>query len=373
MMKYFEKDFKSILNVRKMIDGWFWDKYGINPYNGCQFGCVYCDSRSQKYYLPLDFENTIVIKKNIGEILDSRLKNARTLPADVVGIGGTTDPYQPAETLYKNTLICLEILLKYGYPVHICTKSRLVARDMNLLEEIGRKSWCTVSFTITTMNSDKARFLEQNAPGPELRLEALSTLKQKTSHVQAGILLMPAVPGITDDYGEMEDLIKKAKDAGAGYIIFGAGLTLRDLQAGWYLKHLNGARPELIPFYEELYHFQYNGNFYSGSYMPAASYAIKISNIFFELCGKHNMPCRIKRFIPDDYRKDNYRIAEGLLNRSYFKQSEGASYYNDFWAGQNIQNLKEPIRDIAVRNELKKIRSVDDQIEALIKKELNLK
>ena len=86
MITYTEKEFKSILNIRKFIDHWFWDKYGINPYNGCQFGCIYCDSRSAKYHLPEDFENNIIIKKDAELILDKRLKNARTLLPDVVGI-----------------------------------------------------------------------------------------------------------------------------------------------------------------------------------------------------------------------------------------------------------------------------------------------
>jgi DNA repair photolyase len=146
MATFTEREAKpSVLIVRKLIDGWFWEKYGINPYNGCQFGCVYCDSRSQKYFLPFDFENDIVVKTNIGPVLDRRLTNARKLLPDIVGLGGTTDPYQPAEAVYHNSRSCLEVLAKHRYPAHVITKSRLVLEDMDLLERIGQDTWCAVS------------------------------------------------------------------------------------------------------------------------------------------------------------------------------------------------------------------------------------
>jgi DNA repair photolyase len=99
MTTYIEKNYKSILNVHKFIDNWFWTKYGINTYNGCEFGCIYCDSRSKKYYLPKDFHNTIIIKKNVRDMLDKRLARARTLLPDVVGISGANDPYQQEESI----------------------------------------------------------------------------------------------------------------------------------------------------------------------------------------------------------------------------------------------------------------------------------
>ncbi len=137
MVNYQEKEYKSILNKHKFIDSWFWNRYGINPYNGCQFGCVYCDSRSEKYHLPTDFENDIIIKKDVSSMLDKRLTNARALLPDVVAFSGACDPYQPAEAKFKNTRQCLEVLEKHKYPVHIITKSKLVLRDLDLLEKIG--------------------------------------------------------------------------------------------------------------------------------------------------------------------------------------------------------------------------------------------
>lgn len=161
MVKVVEKEFKSLLNKYKFIESWFWGRYSINPYQGCQFGCIYCDSRSEKYHLPTDFENEIVVKKNLKAKLEERLKRARTLLPDIVVLAGTSDPYQPIENKFKSTRQCLEVLRKYKYPVHLITKSPLVLADLDLIKEIAKETWACVSITITTPNLEVARFLEK--------------------------------------------------------------------------------------------------------------------------------------------------------------------------------------------------------------------
>lgn len=372
MVEYLEKEFKSVLNKRKFIDSWFWERYGINTYNGCQFGCIYCDSRSEKYHLPLDFENNIIVKTNVKEMLDKRLSGARSLLPDVVGLCGTTDPYQPAEAKFRNTRSCLEILAKHKYPAHITTKSKLVLRDLDLLEEIGKNNWCTISITITTTDSKVARFLEGRAPLPEARFEVIKTIKRKTKHIQAGVLFIPIVPFLCDGDENLEEMVKQAKKSHADYILFGGGMTMRDLQAKWFLKHLRQKYPELLEKYEELYQFKYNPNSYTGTYEPKKSYTIKIHRKLFALCEKYKLLYRIRRFIPDDFRRKNYIITEKLLSQAYESQMLGEAWSNTFWAGQNIQNLKESIADTAKRNELRKIRNVDEKIESFVKESLKI-
>ena len=97
MPEFIEKKFKSALNKQKYIDSWFWGKYSINPYNGCLFGCIYCDARSAKYHMPEDFENQITIKQDIAGVLSSQIQRSRNFLRDVVVISGVTDPYQGAE------------------------------------------------------------------------------------------------------------------------------------------------------------------------------------------------------------------------------------------------------------------------------------
>ncbi|UCB45737.1 MAG: radical SAM protein [Spirochaetota bacterium] len=366
MITYIERKFKSILIKRKYIDSWFWDRYGINPYNGCQFGCIYCDSRSAKYHLPTDFENTIIIKQNVREMLDQRLNRARTLIPDVVGIAGACDPYQPAEKKYRNTRSCLEILINHSYPVHIITKSPLVLEDRALLEGIGKQSWCTVSVTITTINKERARFLEYRAPDPESRFKIIRGIKDNASHIQVGVLIIPIIPFLTDSKNELEELVKASKVSGADYILFGSGLTMRDKQALWFLRHLRERYPEVTSNYENLYRFTYDPALYRGTYQPLRKYVAEKNLLMKNLCEKHSLACRIKRYIPDDYRKQNYRIAEHLLNQSYENQISGKTWTNIFWAGMNIQNLKEPIEEIAKRGDLKTVRNVNESIEGFI-------
>lgn len=352
------------------MDSWFWDRYSINPYNGCQFGCVFCDSRSNRYYLPTDFDNDIIVKTGVGEMLDGRLSRARTLLPDVVGFSGSTDPYQPAEARYGNTRQCLEILAKHGYPVHIATKSTLVLRDLDLLESMGRDGWCTVSLTITTADSETARFLEKRAPNPRARFDVIRTVRREAGHVQTGVFLIPVVPFLCDSDRELEDVVRRSKEAGADYILFGGGMSMRDTQALWFMKHLAERYPELVGAYEQLYGFRYDPSSYAGSYEPRGSYQLGVNGKLLSLCDKYDMPYRIKRYIPDDFRRESYMISEKLLNRSYLLQVTGKAWKRIFWAGMNIQNLGESLSDIAARGELRNIRNVDEEMEDFILREL---
>lgn len=365
MVSFTPKQFKTILNKHKLIDAWFWTRYGVNPYNGCQFDCVYCDSRSQKYYLPTDFENNIIVKTNVGEMLDKRLTKARTLLPDVVGLGGTTDAYQPAEKTYKNTRQLLEVLNKHHYPVIISTKSTLILRDIKLLEAIAKDSWATVAFTITTTDQKIARFLEPKAPSPLERFKAIKEIKAQSNRLQVGVLFMPIVPGLCDTEENLTAMVKQSKEAGADFILF-SGMTLRDQQALWFLRHLKASFPELLKRYEKIYHFKYNPHHYQGLYAPDEYYSINTDAKMFELCAQYKLPYRIKRFIPQDFRQKNYQLAEKLLNEAYYLQMTGQTWKSLFWVGQNIQNLNESIVAVAKRNELGKIQGMNKKIESYV-------
>jgi len=370
MVTYTEKEFKSILIVRKYIDSWFWDRYGVNPYQGCRFGCIYCDSRSEKYRLPADFDSDIIVKKDPAGMLDLRLSRARTLLPDVVAMSGASDPYHHAEARYESTRKCLEVLEKHAYPVHVLTKSRLVLRDLDILERIGRNNWCTVSVTITTADPRTARFLEKRSPSPQTRFEVIRIIKKEADHVQAGVLLMPVIPFLCDSREGLEAMVEGAKEAGADYVLFGGAMTMRDQQALWFMRHIADGYPELIEKYEELYGFRYDPDTYRGGYMAKESYNTEIAGMFLDLCERSSMPFRIRRYIPGDYRALNYRVAEKLLNRAYELLVTGKAWSRMHWAGMNIQNLKEDIAGVAKRDELRKIGNVDTALESFILEEL---
>jgi len=176
MTKFIEIEAKSILQKYKFRDDWFWNRYGANPYRGCQFACNYCDAITEKYLVHesyKDFSRIIYVKKNAPKILGKEVKK---LKPDVVAMSGVTDPYQPAEKKYELTRKMLEILAEHRFPVHIITKSDLVLRDADLLREIAKQTWCTVSLTIITFNKELLPYLEPFAPSPERRLDAVDKL-----------------------------------------------------------------------------------------------------------------------------------------------------------------------------------------------------
>ena len=227
MTKFIEIEAKSILQKYKFRDDWLWNRYGVNPYRGCQFACNYCDAITEKYLVHesyKDFSRIIYVKKNAPEIL---VKEVKKLKPDVVAMSGVTDPYQPAEKKYELTRKMLEILAEHRFPVHIITKSDLVLRDVDLLREIAKQTWCTVSLTIITFNKKLLPYLEPFAPSPERRLDAVDKLNKEG--IQAGIDFTPIVPYLLDGPENIEEVIKRASEC-AQYILIGAAMTLRSNQ-----------------------------------------------------------------------------------------------------------------------------------------------
>jgi DNA repair photolyase len=378
---YQEKEFKSVLNRYRFIDSWFWCRYSLNTYSGCEHACTYCDSRSHKYHLSgvgvsdtdlqPDFDQLIYVKKDVAGMLDTRISRARKLLPDVVAVSGVCDPYQPAEREFGNTRASLEVLLRHGWPVFVSTKSGLVTRDADLLSDIAGASWCAVAMTITTTDEKLATFLEPRAPLPRERFAAIRELK-KVRGLQVGVNLIPVVPLIGDSDENLEAVTKGARDAGADFVLFGGGMTMRDNQALWFTRRLREEFGEsLAKEFLTLYDAEITpGGEFRGKYAPKASYCARINRKLLALCEQHGLAFRIRRFIPGDFRRENYIIAEEMLNEAYLLQSTGRAWSNLFWAGQNINNLAEPLGAIAERRELRKIRNVNEGIEARILKRL---
>jgi DNA repair photolyase len=280
-------------------------------------------------------------------------------------MSGTCDPYQPAEKKFQNTRQCLEVLAKHKYPIGICTKSTLVTRDIDILKKIADNNWCSVTLTITTTDEDLAKFLEPGSPSPQERLETITTLKQ-AGLTQVGVNFMPIVPFLCDSDENLENVTKAVESAGAEYILF-AGMTLRDNQARWLIGQLKNRYPEVVPKLLKLYSGSYSDDFgYQGKYSPPSYYYNRLMKRALGLCEKYEIGYRMKRFVPNDFRKYNYLISEKFLNEAFDNQYAGKPWKDLHWAGQNIQNLSESIVDIASRDELRKIRNVDDKLEKRI-------
>ena len=198
-------------------------------------------------------------------------------------------------------------------------------------------------------------------------MNVVKEIKERCPEIRAGVNLIPIVPFLTDDEQSMEDVVSGARNAGADFILFGGGMTLRDNQAAWFLERLSQEFPHLVEKYEELYQGKYTPEEgYQGRYEHERSYSRRINKKVLELCRKYGLAFRLKRYIPADFRKQNYLVAQKLLDDSYLAQMTGKPWTKTFWAGQNINNLSESIEDIVRRNELRKIRNVDASIEEYV-------
>jgi len=355
MVKYIYREFKSTLNILKYPDSWFWSRYTLNPYSGCAHVCIYCDARSQRYYLDQDFENEVIIKTDFAKKLDNRLKRARKLLPDVIAPGGVNDAYQPIEKKVENTRKVLQVIAKHQFPLNIATKSNLVTKDIDILKKIADDTWCTVGFSISTTNEDLAKFLEPYSSPPSERLKALTTIKKEASNIQVGTYFIPIIPFLEDDDENIEDVFKQSKEAGADFVLFSPGLTMRDSQAEFFIKKLKDSKYGHIvkPLLD----------LYKGQMHPPAEYAIKLHSRLFNLAEKYNLSIRVKRWIPKDYRKWNYKISELLLNTEYIKAVKtGKSNKAMMWAGLNLNNLEESIIDVYKRGELNKVRNFTKNI-----------
>ena len=355
MVKHTYKEFKTVLNKFKYPDSWFWAKYSINPYSGCQHACIYCDARSDRYFLQQNFENEVIIKTNIDKMLDLRIKRARKLLPDVVGPGGVNDAYQPIEKKVENTRKVLQVLAKHKFPLNIATKSKLIIRDLDVLKKIAKDTWCTIGFSITTTNEVLAKFLEPYSSKPSERLGALKTIKNEAPNIQVGTYFIPIIPFLEDSENNMEDVIRKSKEAGADFLLFSPGLTMRDSQAEFFLKKLKNSKYNNIvkPLL----------NLYKGQMQPPSDYVKTLHLKLMYFCQKYDLAIRVKRWIPSDYRKWNYKISELLLNKVYLDNLKtGKSNKTMMWAGLKLNNLEESILDVYKRGELSKLQNFKPEV-----------
>jgi len=358
MVKYTYKEFKSVLNKLKFPDSWFWSRYTLNTYSGCAHACIYCDARSERYYIE-DFENEVIIKTNFDKKLDQRIKRARTLLPDVIAPGGVNDAYQPIEKKIEHTRKVLEVIAKHRFPINIATKSNLVTRDIDILQRIAYDTWCTVGFSISTTDEELAKFLEPYSSNPSERFKALKLIKKKAPNIQVGIYFIPIIPFLADNDENLENIIKKSKEAGADFILFSPGLTLRDSQAEYFFNKLRKSKYNHV---EKLLK-----NLYKGEIHPPANYCKKINSKIWKLSQKYNIEVRVKRWIPSDFRKWNYKLSELLLNKEYIDALKtGKSNKTLMWAGLNLNNLEESILDVYKRGELHTIKNFNPKIIEII-------
>jgi DNA repair photolyase len=211
----------------------------INPYRGCEHGCVYCFARPTHSFMGLspglDFESKLFAKPDAAKLLEKELGKEGYTPRSMA-IGTNTDPYQPIERQYRIMREILEVLEAYGHPVGIVTKSALVERDIDILSRMAERGLAKVALSVTTLDRRLARTMEPRASTPGKRLEAIETLNE--AGVPASVMVAPIVPGLND--AEIERILDSAYAAGAreaGYVLLRLPLEVAPIFKDWLLRH----------------------------------------------------------------------------------------------------------------------------------------
>ncbi|RYZ58993.1 MAG: PA0069 family radical SAM protein [Proteobacteria bacterium] len=243
---------RSLINYNSSPDIGF-DR-SINPYRGCEHGCIYCYARPSHAYLGLspglDFETRLTYKADAAALLRAELAKPGYRCAPVM-LGANTDPYQPVERRLRVTREVLEVLLEARHPVSIVTKSTGVLRDLDLLTEFARLDLVHVMVSLTSLDPEIKRTLEPRAASPAARLNTIHSLA--AAGVPVGTLIAPVIPVITDS--ELESLLEAAVDAGArraGYVLLRLPLELRDLFREWLEAHHPGKAAHVLSLLEQL-------------------------------------------------------------------------------------------------------------------------
>jgi DNA repair photolyase len=211
----------------------------LNPYRGCEHGCVYCYARPSHAYIGyspgLDFETKLLFKPDLPALLEKELRRPGYAPRPVA-LGANTDPYQPIERTLLITRQVLEVLERFGHPVTIVTKSAGVLRDLDILTRMARRNLVHVCLSVTTLDPNLARRMEPRAASPFRRLQAMAALSQ--AGVPTGVLAAPMIPGLND--AELERILSESAAAGAtraGYVLLRLPLEIRQLFEEWVQAH----------------------------------------------------------------------------------------------------------------------------------------
>ena len=267
---------------------WFGIDYHMNLYRGCSYGCIYCDSRSDTYHI----KNFDVIRSKVDvlKILEEELSTKSY--KGVVSFGTLSDPYNEQEKKYEITRGALELIKKYGFGVSIDTKSDLILRDIELLQEIQKNNSVIIKISITTADDKLAKFLEPNVISSSKRFDILKTLRE--NDIYAGVLMTPVLPFVTDNEDNIRKIVKKDSESNAKFINNKMGMTLRSNVHDYYYKNIDKLYVGLSNDYKTVY-----GN-------NVVCNPLKYPDLlefFVKECNKYHLLCDMGEIIKDYKRK----------------------------------------------------------------------
>ena len=244
--QYFDDKTKTIIAHNQSPDVGF--ETSINPYRGCEHGCIYCFARPTHEYLGfsagLDFESRIMVKRDAPKLLAEELSSPKWKP-QLLMMSGVTDCYQPIERKLKITRGCLEVLAKFRNPVGILTKNRLVTRDIDLLTELAKHKAAVVNLSVTSLEVDLQRILEPRTSAPAARLDAVAQLR--AAGIPVGVMVAPVIPGINDH--EIPAIVAACGKAGAqfaGHVLLRLPWAVAPLFEHWLEEHFPERKAKVL-------------------------------------------------------------------------------------------------------------------------------
>jgi DNA repair photolyase len=281
----------------------------VNPYRGCEHGCVYCYARPTHEYLGfssgLDFETKIMVKENAPELLKDELSRRNWKP-QVLAMSGVTDCYQPAEKKRRLTRRCLEILLEFRNPVVIITKNYLVTRDIDILRELARYRCVAVSVSLTTLDRRLSAVMEPRASSPTRRLAAISHLAK--AGIPVGYLQAPMIPGLTD--AEAPAIAQAAARAGAsfaGYVPLRLPFAVKLLFEQWLQQHFPERKEKVLNRIRAMRGGKLNDPHFSTRMRGEGIFAQQMAELFQLACKKAGIDGRRPELTTEYFRRPGTR------------------------------------------------------------------
>jgi DNA repair photolyase len=292
--QYFRDGTKSIITRNNSPDVGF--EASLNPYRGCEHGCIYCYARPTHEYLGfsagLDFESKIMVKTNAPALLRAELESPRWQPQTLV-LSGVTDPYQPIERKLRITRACLEVLAKFRNPVAIITKNRLVARDIDILSNLASFNGVAVNISVTSLDSNLQRVLEPRTSSPQARLDAVRQLR--SAGIPTGVMVAPIIPGLTDhEVPKILDACAKAGAQFAAYTIVRLPWAVAPLFEHWLDEHFPDRKEKVLGRIRDMRGNRLNNPKWHTRMTGEGIFAKQIASMFAVSCRRNRMCARPK-------------------------------------------------------------------------------
>lgn len=280
--------------------------YSINPYRGCEHGCIYCYARPSHEYLGyssgLDFETRILVKHDAAALLEKEFRNPRWVP-EAICLSGNTDCYQPVERKLEITRSLLKVFLRYRNPVRIITKNHLVTRDLDLLSELARLNLVGALISITTLDPELAHRMEPRTSLPKKRLQTIEAMAK--AGVPVGVMTAPVIPGLNDH--EIPEILRMASEAGAtsaGYTVVRLTHSLKELFKDWLAREYPARSEKVIHSIEDTRHGGLNNTEFFKRQTGEGTMSDHISETFALFSRKYGLNKEVVRKKPAAFLRD---------------------------------------------------------------------